>query len=76
MVPGHECIGDIVAIGEGERVWRIGDRAGGGWHGGHDSNISSNSGIRREDSPDQWQIPANLANVGFSRSAKTRLSMV
>ena len=36
MVPGHETIGDIVAVGPRENVWKLGDRAGGGWHGGHD----------------------------------------
>lgn len=36
MVPGHESVGDVVAVGQGEQIWRVGDRAGGGWHGGHD----------------------------------------
>ncbi|MCJ1427308.1 hypothetical protein MMC29_005211 [Sticta canariensis] len=36
MVPGHETIGDIVAVGAGEKLWKVGDRVGGGWHGGHD----------------------------------------
>ena len=36
IVPGHEIIGDVVAIGEGETRWKLGDRVGGGWHGGHD----------------------------------------
>ena len=40
MVPGHETIGDIVAVGAGERLWKIGDRVGGGWHGGHDGTIT------------------------------------
>ncbi|KAL3417888.1 alcohol dehydrogenase GroES-like domain-containing protein [Phlyctema vagabunda] len=35
-VPGHEIIGDIVELGEGVSNWVIGDRVGGGWHGGHD----------------------------------------
>ncbi|KAA6409241.1 MAG: alcohol dehydrogenase [Lasallia pustulata] len=34
--PGHETIGDVVAVGPGERNWKVGDRVGGGWHGGHD----------------------------------------
>jgi D-arabinose 1-dehydrogenase-like Zn-dependent alcohol dehydrogenase len=34
-VPGHEIVGDVVAIGEGEGRWKEGDRVGGGWHGGH-----------------------------------------
>jgi len=37
IIPGHEVIGDVVAVGEGETRWKIGDRVGGGWHGGHDA---------------------------------------
>jgi D-arabinose 1-dehydrogenase-like Zn-dependent alcohol dehydrogenase len=33
-VPGHEIVGDIVALGEGVTRLAIGDRAGGPWHGG------------------------------------------
>jgi D-arabinose 1-dehydrogenase-like Zn-dependent alcohol dehydrogenase len=33
-VPGHEAVGDIVAIGEGVTRFKIGERIGGGWHGG------------------------------------------
>lgn len=29
-------IGDVAAVGPGEKKWRVGDRVGGGWHGGHD----------------------------------------
>lgn len=43
MVPGHEFVGDVVAVGPGEQVWKIGDRAGGGWHGGHDRMTTTNS---------------------------------
>lgn len=35
-IPGHEVIGTVVAVGEGEKKWKVGDRIGGGWHGGHD----------------------------------------
>ncbi|KAB8074488.1 putative alcohol dehydrogenase [Aspergillus leporis] len=35
-VPGHEIIGRIAAVGEGETNWKVGDRAGGAWHGAHD----------------------------------------
>ncbi len=37
MVPGHEVIGDVVAVGSNVSTWKVGDRAGGPWHGGHDS---------------------------------------
>lgn len=37
IVPGHEAIGDVVSVSDGETYWKVGDRAGGAWHGGHDS---------------------------------------
>jgi D-arabinose 1-dehydrogenase-like Zn-dependent alcohol dehydrogenase len=33
--PGHEIAGVIDALGEGTDPWKIGDRVGIGWHGGH-----------------------------------------
>ncbi|KAJ9156466.1 Polyketide synthase, enoylreductase domain [Pleurostoma richardsiae] len=36
LVPGHEIIGVVAAVGEGVTAWKAGDRVGGGWHGGHD----------------------------------------
>ena len=35
-VPGHEIGGQLDALGEGVTTWKIGDRVGVGWHGGHD----------------------------------------
>ena len=34
-VPGHEVIGIIDAVGAGVNEWRVGQRAGVGWHGGN-----------------------------------------
>lgn len=34
-VPGHEVIGVIDALGDGVAPWKIGQRVGVGWHGGH-----------------------------------------
>lgn len=34
-VPGHEIAGRIDRLGEGVRGWKVGDRVGIGWHGGH-----------------------------------------
>ncbi|CDZ98236.1 Alcohol dehydrogenase, class V [Phaffia rhodozyma] len=34
-VPGHEICGDVVAVPDGEKDFKVGDRVGGGWHGGH-----------------------------------------
>ncbi|KAG7133958.1 Alcohol dehydrogenase patD like protein [Verticillium longisporum] len=35
-VPGHELVGDVVAVGEGVTRFSGGERVGGPWHGGHD----------------------------------------
>jgi 2-desacetyl-2-hydroxyethyl bacteriochlorophyllide A dehydrogenase len=34
-VPGHELAGRIDAIGSNVTAWKVGDRVGVGWHGGH-----------------------------------------
>ncbi|KAI0653881.1 GroES-like protein [Cubamyces menziesii] len=39
-VPGHEVVGDVVAIAPRERLWKVGERVGAGWHGGHCSTCS------------------------------------
>lgn len=36
VVPGHELIGHVAAIGDNVSQRKIGDRIGGPWHGGHD----------------------------------------
>ena len=33
---GHEFVGTVVSLGAGVEKWRVGDRVGGAWHGGHD----------------------------------------
>jgi D-arabinose 1-dehydrogenase-like Zn-dependent alcohol dehydrogenase len=35
-VPGHEVVGIIDELGDGVSEWKKGQRAGVGWHGGHD----------------------------------------
>ena len=35
LVPGHEIVGDIAAVPSTEKKWKVGQRVGGGWHGGH-----------------------------------------
>ncbi|NUN98343.1 MAG: alcohol dehydrogenase catalytic domain-containing protein [Candidatus Omnitrophica bacterium] len=34
-VPGHEVVGRIDALGAGAVGWKVGERVGVGWHGGH-----------------------------------------
>jgi len=35
-VPGHEIAGRIDAVGADVTQWKVGQRVGVGWHGGHD----------------------------------------
>lgn len=41
IVPGHEIIGNIAAVGDGEKKWKNGDRVGGPWHGGQFASWTS-----------------------------------
>lgn len=34
-IPGHEVIGNVVKLGVNVDRWKVGDRVGVGWHGGH-----------------------------------------
>ena len=34
-IPGHEIIGTVQKLGSKVTKWKIGDRVGLGWHGGH-----------------------------------------
>lgn len=36
-VPGHEAVGDVVAVGEGVINFKRGERVGAAWHGGRPS---------------------------------------
>ncbi|KAF5606485.1 general amidase [Fusarium subglutinans] len=40
-VPGHELVGDVVAVGDGVSKFTVGERVGGAWHGGHDGTCRS-----------------------------------
>ena len=40
-IPGHEVVGVIDQVGAGVSEWTIGQRAGVGWHGGHDGTCTS-----------------------------------
>jgi alcohol dehydrogenase/propanol-preferring alcohol dehydrogenase len=45
-VPGHEVAGVVDALGEGVEQFRVGDRVGLGWHGGHDGTCEACLGGR------------------------------
>merc|ERR1712071_152936 len=34
-IPGHEIVGEVVAVGDGVSAFKKGERVGSGWHGGH-----------------------------------------
>ncbi|KAH0844503.1 hypothetical protein AYO21_00972 [Fonsecaea monophora] len=36
IIPGHEIIGEVAAVPDSEHRWKVGERVGGPWHGGHD----------------------------------------
>lgn len=60
IIPGHELIGNVAAVGEGEKRWKVGDRVGGPWHGGHDA-------ICKQCQRGQFQMCANAAVNGVTR---------
>ncbi|GIC87825.1 uncharacterized protein Aud_004216 [Aspergillus udagawae] len=41
IVPGHEIIGKVAAVGSDVGDWNVGDRIGAGWHGGHDGTCKA-----------------------------------
>ncbi|KAK3898177.1 alcohol dehydrogenase [Staphylotrichum tortipilum] len=40
ITPGHEVIGRVAALGDGVEAWKVGERIGAGWHGGHDGETT------------------------------------
>ena len=60
ITPGHEIIGNVAAIGAGEKRWKVGDRVGGPWHGGHD-------GICKQCQRGQFQMCQNEAVNGVTK---------
>lgn len=41
LVPGHEIIGRVAAVGGAVSGWQVGDRVGGAWHAGHDGTCKA-----------------------------------
>lgn len=60
IVPGHETIGDVVAVGPREHKWKVGDRVGAPWHGGHDNEC-------KQCQRGQFQMCQNEAINGVTR---------
>ena len=63
--PGHEIAGVIDAVGAGTDPWKVGDRVGIGWHGGHCGKCES---CRRDDFVTcvRLQIPGISYDGGYS----------
>nr|AEQ20499.1 cinnamyl alcohol dehydrogenase protein [uncultured bacterium CSL144] len=63
--PGHEIAGIIDAVGEGTHPWKVGERVGIGWHGGHCTRCES---CRRGDfiTCAKLQIPGISYDGGYS----------
>ena len=63
--PGHEIAGVIDAVGDGVVGFKVGDRVGVGWHGGHDGTCDR---CRRGDFFDcpNMQIPGFAYDGGYS----------
>ncbi|KAA8574725.1 hypothetical protein EYC84_003975 [Monilinia fructicola] len=60
IIPGHEIIGNVAAVGPGVEKWKVGERVGGPWHGGHD-------GTCKQCNRGQFQMCANGAINGVTR---------
>jgi D-arabinose 1-dehydrogenase-like Zn-dependent alcohol dehydrogenase len=63
--PGHEIAGVIDAVGEDAEPWKVGDRVGIGWHGGHCGRCQS---CRRGDfiTCEKLQVPGISYDGGYS----------
>ena len=66
-VPGHEVAGVIDALGPATDPWKIGDRVGVGWHGGHCGKCES---CRRGDfiTCVKLQIPGISYDGGYAEN--------
>ena len=65
-VPGHEVVGIIDALGTGVSVWKVGQRVGVGWHGGHDNTCRQ---CRRGDfrNCEHLQVPGISYDGGYEQ---------
>ncbi len=68
-VPGHEVVGIIDEVGAGVSEWKKGQRAGVGWHGGHDGTCFA---CRRGD----FRNCRNMKVPGISYDGGYQQSMV
>jgi len=64
-IPGHEIAGTIEALGTETGPWKVGERVGIGWHGGHDGTCDS---CRRGDfiTCPNLQVPGIAYDGGYA----------
>ncbi|TAQ88866.1 hypothetical protein B7494_g2800 [Chlorociboria aeruginascens] len=60
IIPGHEIIGNVAAIGPNVTRFKVGERVGGPWHGGHDDSC-------KQCQRGQFQMCQNAAVNGVTR---------
>jgi Alcohol dehydrogenase GroES-like domain len=72
LVPGHEIIGNVVAVGDGEKAWKIGDRVGGAWHGGHDGKSRDIAVLRAGTTVELIQLPWRQVHAKLAKRACSR----
>jgi D-arabinose 1-dehydrogenase-like Zn-dependent alcohol dehydrogenase len=65
-IPGHEVTGVVDKVGVGISTWKMGQRVGVGWHGGHDGTCRQ---CRRGDfrNCEQLQIPGVSYDGGYQQ---------
>ncbi|KAH8428590.1 uncharacterized protein LDX57_006286 [Aspergillus melleus] len=65
LVPGHEIVGHVAAVGGNVSGWKAGDRIGGAWHGGHDGTCKAcRKGFFQM--CDQAQVNGETKNGGYA----------
>ncbi|KAI1128758.1 alcohol dehydrogenase [Nemania abortiva] len=64
-IPGHEIVGDVVALGEKVTKFSPGDRVGGAWHGGHD-NLCRSCGRSQFQMCDNAEVTGVSFNGGYA----------
>jgi propanol-preferring alcohol dehydrogenase len=65
IVPGHQAVGLVEAVGEGVSEWRVGDRAGVGWLG-ETCGVCAFCGSARENLCERARFTGWDRNGGFS----------
>ena len=71
VVPGHQIVGRVEALGEGAKGWQVGDRAGVAWLGGTDGTCA-HCAAGRENLCDQARFTGWDRDGGYATHAVVR----